>query len=149
MLCGAHNLQEKIKYSEYMKTKSACEKVGDQLLQSNLWNELNKIKTSFSVQLEISLNFEIKNKILKTFLVNFLTISGSFKDFDFFLLKNGGGSPFFFGWNPNIFVKSGAYVKFRNPTTKNLRELSQPQERFAPKFIIFLKFKKKYYKEVS
>eukprot|EP00090_Calanus_glacialis_P009131 TRINITY_DN174_c0_g1_i2.p1 TRINITY_DN174_c0_g1~~TRINITY_DN174_c0_g1_i2.p1 ORF type:complete len:832 (-),score=235.75 TRINITY_DN174_c0_g1_i2:254-2749(-) len=27
MLCGAHNLQEKIKYSEYMKTKSACEKV--------------------------------------------------------------------------------------------------------------------------
>jgi len=27
MLCGAHNLQDKTKYAEYMKTKSACEKV--------------------------------------------------------------------------------------------------------------------------
>merc|ERR1719186_303499 len=27
VLCGAHNLQEKMKYSEYMKTQSACEKV--------------------------------------------------------------------------------------------------------------------------
>jgi len=27
MLCGAHNLQERTKYAEYMKIKSACEKV--------------------------------------------------------------------------------------------------------------------------
>ena len=47
------------------------------------YSSMNKSKC-FSVQLEISLNFEIKNKILKKILVNFLTISGSFKDFSFF-----------------------------------------------------------------
>ena len=57
--------------------------------------EANKSKC-FSVQLGISLNFEIKNKILKKILVNFLTISGSFKDFSFFLTKKWGGVPIFF-----------------------------------------------------
>ena len=70
-----------------------------------LYDEFSKIRETpkivvnkskcFSVQLEISLNFVIKNKILKTLLVNFLTISGSLKDFSFFLLKNGGGPIFF------------------------------------------------------
>ena len=57
--------------------------------------ELNKSKC-FSVQLEISLNFEIKNKILNKILVNFLTISGSFKDFSGFFTKKWGGVPIFF-----------------------------------------------------
>ena len=56
---------------------------------------MNKSKC-FSVQLEISLNFEIQNRILKKFLVNFLTISGSFKDFSgFFFTKKWGGAHFF------------------------------------------------------
>ena len=58
-------------------------------------NENNKSKC-FSVQLEISLNFEIQNRILKKFLVNFLTISGSSKDFSGFLLTKWGGG-FFWG----------------------------------------------------
>ena len=60
-----------------------------------LIGKLNKSKC-FSVQLEISLNFEIKNKILKKLLVNFLTISGSFKDFSCFFTKKWGGGPHFF-----------------------------------------------------